>query len=148
MWQRVQTLYLFISTVLIGLMFFLNKSVIPGAEPGELLAEVRYTAYWPYVVLLVVICLLNILALTTFRFRVFQMRTAVLSAIITLALQAWLVVDFVMTHGEYVFRMSAVFPIVSVICDMMAARAILSDQMVVESVSRLRSGHKKGSAKR
>ena len=46
MWQRIQTLYLFLSTVLSGLMFFFDKA------PG-----VRYTAYIPYAVLMVIILL-------------------------------------------------------------------------------------------
>ena len=85
MWQRVQTLYLAISTALIAAMFFCNKA-----------GDISFVSYWPYLVLLVVITLLNILALTTYRFRVFQVRTAVLAALVTLGLQAWLVVDFVL----------------------------------------------------
>ena len=38
-----------------------------------------------------------------------------------------------------VFRIAAVFPIVAVILDLMAARRIHADQLLVESFSRLRS---------
>jgi len=143
MWQRIQTLYLFISTVLIALMFFVNKSIIPGAPGAEPVEEYRYTLYLPYVILLAVITFLNVLALTTWRHRVFQMRTAILAALITLALQIWIGVDFYLNMGgAQVFRISAVFPLVAVICDVLAAKGIYSDILVVESVSRLRSRRK------
>ena len=128
MWQRIQTLYLAIATALIAALFFCDKA-----------QGVAFTAYWPYTVLLVIITILNIIALTTWKFRVFQVRTAVLSAIITLALQAWLVVDFIVTGNDPLFKVPAIFPLVAVILDFLAARSIWADEMMVRSASRLRS---------
>ena len=142
MWQRIQTLYLAIATALIIAMFFLPKAVIPGAD-GTPAETFRFTAYTPYFILLVVITLLNLLALTTWKFRVFQMRTAILAALISLALQIWLVVDYFATSGQMVFRIAAIFPLVAVIFDCMAARRIWADQLMVESFSRLRSGKRR-----
>ena len=99
MWQRIQTLYLALSTALIAALFFCNKA-----------GDIPYTRYMPYVVLLAIITLLNLLALTTWKHRVFQARTAMLSAIITLALQVWLAVDFFTTG---VLGLSAI-PLVAV----------------------------------
>ena len=104
---------------------------------------ISFTSYWPYLALLVVITLLNILALTTWKFRVFQVRTTVLSALITLALQAWLVVDFIVTGNDPLFHVPALFPIVAVILDIMAARGIWADELMVRSSSRLRSSKRK-----
>ena len=145
MWQRIQTLYLAIATALMAALFFCLKAVVPGSD-GTFVEEYRYTAYIPYLILLIIIVLLDFLALTTYKFRVFQMRTAVLAAIITLALQAWLVVDYFATSGAVVFRYTAIFPLVAVILDLLAARGIASDIMVAESVNRLRS--KKKNSKR
>lgn len=128
MWQRVQTLYLAVSTALIAAMFFCDKA-----------GEITFVSYWPYLVLLVLITLLNLLALTTYKVRVFQVRTTVLAALLTLAFQAWLVVDFVVTGNDPVFHIPAVFPIVAVILDVMAARGIWADELMVRSSSRLRS---------
>ncbi len=128
MWQRVQTLYLFLATALVASMFFCSKA-----------QGVAFTAYWPYTVLLAIITVLNILALTTWKFRVFQVRTTVLSAILTLALQAWLAVDFFVTGNDPVFRVPAIFPLVAVILQVLAARAIWADELMVRSASRLRS---------
>ena len=141
MWQRIQTLYLALATALIAAMFFTLKAVVPGPD-GSFLQEVKYTAYGPYLILLIVIVLLDFLALTTWRFRVFQMRTAVLAAIITLALQAWLAVDYFTADSSLVFRLTAVFPLVAVIFDLLAARGIASDIMVAESVNHLRTRKK------
>jgi len=142
MWQRVQTLYLAVATALVAAMFFSLKAVIPGSD-GEFARELTYVSYVPYLILLVVISLLNLLALTTWRFRIFQMRTAVLSALITLALQVWIAVDYFTADECLVFRFTAVFPIVAVIFDILAAKNILSDEMMVRSASRLRSARKK-----
>ncbi len=137
MWQRIQTLYLFISTVLIALLFFCDKA-----------EGVSFTEYFPYLVLIIVITLLNILALTTYRFRVLQMRTAMLSAIVTAALQIWLVVDFFTFGKTDDFHLTAVFPIAAVILDSLAARSIFADELMVRSASRLRAAKRRGKADR
>lgn len=141
MWQRIQTLYLALATGLIVAMLFTLKAVVPGPD-GTFLQEVRYTSYIPYLILIIVIALLDFLALTAFRFRVFQMRTAVLAAIITLALQAWLAVDYFSADSSLVFRLTAVFPAAAFILDLLAARGIASDIMVAESVNHLRTKKK------
>lgn len=128
MWQRVQTLYLFLATALIAALFFCHKA-----------GDVFYTDYWPYMVLLLVVAVLNVMALTTYKHRIFQMRTATLSAIILLGLQVWLVVDCIKTHNTPVFSLTAVFPIVAMILNLLAARGILADELLVRNSSRLRA---------
>ena len=128
MWQRVQTLYLILATGLVAALFFCTKA-----------GDVTYTEYWPYLVLLIVTAFLQVMATTTWKHRIFQMRTAVLSAIILIAFQGWLVYDFITTHNTPVFHITAVFPIVATILDFMAARSILADEMMVRSASRLRA---------
>ena len=87
MWQRVQTLYLLLATGLVVSLFFCTKA-----------GDIPYTEYWPYLVLLLITGFLQVMALTTWKHRVFQMRTASLSAIILIALQGWLVYDFISTQ--------------------------------------------------
>ena len=132
MWQRVQTLYLFLATALIAAMFFTDKA-----------DGIAFNDYWPYLVLMILGLLLHILALTTWKFRVFQVRTAVLAAILTLALQAWLVVDFIVTENNPLFHVPALFPLVAVILDILAARSIWADELMVRSSSRLRSSKRR-----
>ena len=142
MWQRVQTLYLAVATALVAVLFFSVKAFTVGPD-GARAEEYTYIAYWPYLILLIIIALLQVLALISYKVRVFQMRTAVLAALLLIALQAWLVVDFLHTRDLLVFRFTAVFPIVAAILDFLAARNILADQLMVESASHLRGSRRK-----
>lgn len=132
MWQRVQTLYLAISTVLTAVLLFSDKA-----------GEIRYVSYIPYLILIVLVTILNLLALTTWKFRVFQFRTAVLSSLLSLALQAWLAVDFFVTGNDPVFHVTAVFPVITVIFNIMAARNIWADELMVRSAGRLRAAKRR-----
>ena len=132
MWQRIQTLYLLLATGLVVALLFCPKA-----------GDVTYTEYWPYAVLLILTAFLQVMATTTWKHRIFQMRTASLSAIILIGLQIWLVVDFISTHNTPVFHITAVFPVVAAILDFLAARSILADEMLVRSADRLRSAKRK-----
>lgn len=141
MWQRLQTLYLCIATGLIVALFFSVKAFTLG--PGGVHSvELTYIKYTPYLILLILITILQLLAVFTFNVRVFQMRTAVLSAILMIALQAWIGVDYFTADKEWIFKFTAVFPLVAAILNFIAARLILRDQLLVESVSHLRSRKK------
>lgn len=132
MWQRIQTLYLLISFLLSGLMLVCDKA-----------KDVSFTVYTPYLVLIIVITLLNLLALTVYKFRIFQLRTANLSAIIAIALQIWLVVDYVQTNAAVTFHITALFPLAVAVLNFLASRSIFADELMVRSASRLRSSKRK-----
>ena len=141
MWQRLQTLYLCIATGLIAALFFSVKAFTLGSG-GVHSVELTYIKYTPYLILLILITILQLLAVFTFNARVFQMRTAVLSAILMIALQTWIGVDYFTADKEWIFKFTAVFPLVAAILNLIAARYILRDQLLVESVSHLRSRKK------
>ncbi|MCQ2118649.1 MAG: DUF4293 domain-containing protein [Bacteroidales bacterium] len=141
MWQRLQTLYLAVATGLVVALFFSVKAFALGPQ-GVHAEEYTYVQNFPYAVLLGVITLLQLIAVFTFNFRVFQMRTATLSAILLVALQAWLVFDWCTCADGLVFKYTAIFPIVAVILDALAIRLIVRDQLLVESITRLRSRKK------
>ena len=141
MWQRLQTLYLCLATGLVVALFFSVKAFTLG--PGVVhAAELTYVKYTPYLILLILITILQLLAVFTFNARVFQMRTSVLAAILMIALQAWIGVDYFTADKEWIFKFTAVFPLVAAILNFIAARYILRDQLLVESVSHLRSRKK------
>ena len=141
MWQRLQTLYLCIATGLIVALFFSVKAFTLSSG-GVHSVELTYIKYTPYLILLILITILQLLAVFTFNARVFQMRTAVLSAILMIALQTWIGVDYFTADKEWIFKFTAVFPLVAAILNFIAARYILRDQLLVESVSHLRSRKK------
>lgn len=141
MWQRLQTLYLCLATGLVVALFFSVKAFTLG--PGGVHSvELTYIKYTPYLILLILITILQLLAVFTFNARVFQMRTAVLSAILMIALQAWIGVDYFTADKEWIFKFTAIFPLIAAILNFIAARFILRDQLLVESVSHLRSRKK------
>ena len=70
MWQRVQTLYLAIATALIAVLFFCNMAASYDAE-GNVTEYYTYTSFLPYLILTIALTLLGILALTTFKVRIF-----------------------------------------------------------------------------
>ena len=141
MWQRIQTLYLAIAAALVATLFFSVKSFSLGPG-GAHVDEVKYIAFIPYLILLIVAAILQLMALVTFNVRVFQMRTAVLAGLVLLGLQGWLVFDYLVAPDGVLFRWTAVLPVVAAILDFIAARHILRDQLLVESITRLRSRKK------
>ena len=141
MWQRIQTLYLAIAAGLVVALFFCVKSFTLGPG-GAHVEELKYTQFFPYLILLIIITILHLIALGSFNVRVLQMRTATLAGILLVALQAWLAFDYFVADDSMVFRWTAILPIIAAILDFMAARAIFRDQLLVESISRLRSRKK------
>lgn len=147
MWQRIQTLYLAVSTLLMAIMLFSVKAYVPGAD-GTPAETYKYLTYLPYAILIVIILLLDVLALTTYKIRVFQYRTTIFSALITLGLQIWLAIEFFVnlnagTDGDrLIYKVNVIFPLVSIILDALAARGILADELLVESTYRLRRDRK------
>ena len=124
MWQRIQTLYLAVALGLMAAMFWHLDFV-----------------WWT--VLLGVASFMQLVALLAYKFRLFQMRTAVIAAIMLIGLQAWMAVAYLSSKDVSAFNITAVFPVVAAILDFLAARAILSDEMIVRSSSRLRSSKRK-----
>ena len=141
MWQRIQTLYLAVATGLVVALYFCVKSFSLGPG-GAHVDELKYIQFVPYLILLIIVTLLQVIALGSYKVRVLQMRTAVLAGLILLALQGWLAVDYFFAEEGVIFKWTAVFPLLAVILDFMAARQIFRDQLLVESISRLRSRKK------
>jgi len=96
-----------------------------------------------FLILVGVATALNFLALTTFKIRIFQMRTAIFAALILLGLQVWLLIAYFSTADKTIYNVMYVFPIVAAILDILAARGIFADEMLVRSSSRLRAAKRK-----
>lgn len=141
MWQRIQTLYLAAATALLASMFFCRFSTILGPDGAE--TTIKYYEKIPYLVLLATTLLGNAVSLCMFRWRIPQMRTATVSALILLAFQAWIVVDVVRGWNDMVFSVTALFPLAAMVLDILAARNIMLDEAMVQSASRLRSSKRK-----
>ncbi|MCI1639997.1 MAG: DUF4293 domain-containing protein [Bacteroidales bacterium] len=141
MWQRIQTLYLSVSTCLIAILLFSHLGTAIGTN-GKV-SYVNYVEKIPYLILICSILAADIIALITFRFRMFQMRIAVIAALLSLGFQIWIAVDYFKAPDGLVFRYTAIFPLIACIMDFLAAKGILSDQLIVESASHLRAAKRR-----
>ena len=141
MWQRIQTLYLAVATALLISMFFCKFATILGPDGVEI--SIKYVEKVPYLVLLAVALAGNVFSLFAFKIRIPQMRVATVAALILLAFQIWIIVDVVRGWNEMVFSVTALFPLVAMVLDILAARNIMLDEAMVQSASRLRASRRR-----
>lgn len=144
MWQRVQTLYLAIATILIIVMLFSNVGTVIGAEGSE---SVKYYEKLSYFIFILMTLMANFIALFSFKARMLQMRVTMLSAILLIFFQIWLGIGFARYQlgigmgdmdARMIFSFTAIFPVIASILDMLAARNIALDEAMVQSAYRLR----------
>lgn len=138
MWQRIQTLYLAISTLLIASLLMCNVATM--IEPGEVREHVKYYENIVYLIFIITIISGNGFTLFSYKSRIMQMRLSILEAIIMTAFQIWIGVDFFrMRHDPaFIFSFTAIFPLIAAILNVMAARRIAFDEAMVQSAYRLR----------
>ena len=145
MWQRIQTLYLLVSAGLAAALCF--GTAYRLADPSGMVSVSYWQLQSPYFgILLGILAFLILLALVVYKGRILQMRLAVLSGVIALGMQAWLAWMYFTWEGP-VFSWTVIFPLVICICNFLAARGCLQDQLVVESAYRVRERRKKRNKK-
>ena len=124
MWQRIQTLYLLIASGLLVAMYFQPYGT-------------------GFIILFSLALACQLLAIVLLKSRVLQMRLSGLAALLLLGLQAWMIVSYLTADPRPTLTMTAVFPVVAAILDFLAAKAILKDELIVRSASRLRASKRK-----
>jgi hypothetical protein len=124
MWQRIQTLYLVLALGLCVAALFM----IDGTY---------------FLILTAIAAVMTLLALATYKHRIFQMRTSVIAGLMLVGLQVWILVKYFLAGDKTAYNIAYVFPIVAAILVFLAARNILADEMLVQSASRLRSNKRK-----
>lgn len=136
MWQRVQTLYFGIATLLIASLFWSDvaRTVVEGGG----VEHIRYTSKTIYLIWLILLTIFQILSLGGYRWRMRQFRVVIITVVLCIGFQGWLVYDYVRFHNEMVFSWTALFPVVAAILDCIGARNILLDEAIVQSANRLR----------
>ena len=147
MWQRIQTLYLAVSTALLFILFF--SDVYTTASPEGM----QYTTYLqlqkPYFgILLGILFAMTVLALITFKVRILQMRLATLAGLVALGVTGWLAYFYFTAPENVAFKWTAFFPLLAAICDFLAARGCFQDQLMVESAYRIRESRKRDRKKK
>lgn len=132
MWQRIQTLYIGIATALTAVLFFSRMATIIAPAGEEL--DIMYYEKLPYLIMLIMLLTAGICAAFCFKNGFLQARVCMLTALMLIGFQIWLGVDFFRFHNEMVFSFTMIFPLVSAILNIMAARSALVDAMTMQAV--------------
>ena len=147
MWQRIQTLYLAVSTALLFILFFSDAYTMVSPE------GMQYVTYFqiqkPYFgILLVILFAMTLLALVTFKVRILQMRLATLSGLVALGMTGWLAYYYFTAPENVTFKWTVIFPLLVAISNFLAARGCFQDQLMVESAYRIRESRKRDKKKK
>lgn len=132
MWQRIQTLYLFLAAVACVLPVFFSPSsaVLPHS--------------WSLCVLSLAVSVVSLVNIFLFHNRILQFRINIFSIVLCLGYYGLLAVLtwFAVAQSEQPLNWHptvwAAMPLVAFILLIMATRAILADEALVRSVNRLR----------
>ena len=147
MWQRIQTLYLAVSAVLLFILFFSDAYAVSAPEGMQYVTYLQLQK--PYFgILLGILFAMTVLALITFKVRILQMRLATLSGLVALGMTGWLAYLYFTAPEGVVFRWTVIFPLIAAICDFLAARGCFQDQLMVESAYRVRESRKRDRKKK
>ncbi len=141
MWQRIQTLYLGIASLLIVSMFWCSLSSIVMPDGSSM--YIRYTDNTLFTAWLVILTVLQVLALGGYRWRMKQFRVVIFTALANLGFLACLVFYCFQVIDSQIMSWTSLFPLAAAILDFSAARNILLDEAIVFSANRLRSRRKK-----
>lgn len=136
MWQRIQTLYLGISTALIFSMFFCNFATIAGPEGTEI--TIGYREKMPYLVLLIMLITAHIASAASFKTFFLQARVSIIAALLAFGFQIWIGIDIIRNLNEMTFSFTALFPLAAGVLDFMAAKRSMVDEMTVQAVKSAR----------
>lgn len=135
MWKRLQTLYLGLAALLVASLFFCNICRVVSPE-GEVTIALHERI--PYLLFNIMVFTAVVITAFTYKLRILQMRVAVLSALLLIGFQIWIGVDFViyqLIRSEMIFLLPSIFPLIASILCVMAAKNIMLDEAMVQSVA-------------
>lgn len=141
MWQRIQTLYLGISTALMFSMFFCTFATIIGPEGTEV--TIAYREKLPYLVLMVMLITAHIAATASFKTFFLQARVSIIAGLLALGFQIWISIDILRNMNDMSFSFTALFPLAASALDFMAAKRSMVDEMTVQAVRSTRKNRRK-----
>ncbi|HAH26279.1 MAG TPA: DUF4293 domain-containing protein [Prolixibacteraceae bacterium] len=145
--QRIQTVYLLIAALLIGLLFLLPFAEIAkdGAIymfnfKGIVLDGTLKENGTSISILIGIIIALQGVAIASFKNRARQMRLTVFAILLMLGLLGmFFFFTFYSFSGANVsLKISVLFPVVAIILDYLAIRAIGKDEALIRSIDRIR----------
>ena len=136
MWQRIQTLFLGISTALIFSMFFCDFATIIGPDGAE--ATIRYSEKLPYLTLLIMLITAHVAATASFKAFFLQARVSIIAGLVALGFQIWIAADILINRNDMSFSFTALFPLAAAFLDFAAAKRSMVDEMTIQAVKGIR----------
>ena len=145
--QRIQTIYMFISVLLIASLSKLkfadisvNNELYTFVSRGIYNGEELIFNGLAIFVFIPLIALLHVLAIFLYKKRILQIRILVFSIVLLLGLFG---LFFYFTYAGFIdakvaFKIPVVFPVVAAILDFLAIRAIGKDEALIRSLNRIR----------
>lgn len=152
--QRIQTVYLLIAEMLIGILFFVPFGEI-AAKDGSIYrfdikgiyleeiskSEIIYSSL-PLVILWAVSLVLILATIFLFKNRILQMRLSTINIFIQLGFGGlifyYIYSSTKLLSGVYSLTIYLMFPVISAILIYLAVRAIAKDELLVRSIDRIR----------
>ena len=141
MWKKIHTIYSIIATLLSASMFFFSFATILGPEGVEL--KIMYYEKLPYLFMLIMLLAAGVCSVFTYRNGFLQARVCILTALMLIGFQIWLRVDFLRFRTDMVFSISAIFPIVAAILNVLAARGALVEGMTLQTAEKVLKSKKR-----
>jgi len=145
--QRIQTVYLFISTIIIALLMKLNLADISVADQiypfnalGIFNGETKVFDGLSLFVLIWIITILHVFVIFKFKKRLLQVRILIFTIILMLGLFGlfFFFAYYGFEGAKAAFKIPVAFPLVAVVLDYMAMRAIGKDEALIKSLNRIR----------
>ena len=122
-------------------MFFFSFATILGPEGTEL--KIMYYEKLPYLFMLIMLLAGGVCSVFTYRNGFLQARVCILTALMLIGFQIWLGIDFLRFRHDMVFSISAIFPIVAAILNVLAARGALVEGMTLQTAEKVLKNRKK-----
>lgn len=154
MLQRIQTVYLLLASIAIGLLFFfpvtellVNKSFLflfryRGLYELKGGAEILSVSSIPLAILLSINLLIAIISIFLFKNRALQMRLCVINIILLLGAVGVIYFYIAIAFSKFLavvhYTVFAFMPIIAAILTYLAFRGIRKDELLVRSVDRIR----------
>jgi hypothetical protein len=145
--QRIQSVYLLVSAILMGFLFKLELAELIAANEiysfvaaGIYKGEEQIFNGIPLLIMLGIIVLLQFVIIFSFKKRIIQMRMTVFTIVLLLGMFG-AILFFAFTgfdEAKMAFKLPVAFPLVAAILDFLAIRAIGKDEALIRSLNRIR----------
>lgn len=150
--QRIQTIFFFVITILMGSIFFFpyaellveNEQIYTFNFNGLFLdgKEGFYLKTIPPIILLTIITLISFVSIFLYKKRILQMRINVINLVLMLGyvgLNYYYIKNFSsQLNGIISYNFIVIFPFISVILTYLAIRAVGKDEALIRSLDRIR----------